>query len=102
MPNERKLNVGHLRRYKLQAVDLVLRWSSAIRFRLIEGRRADYPVSIMCDLLGVSPAGYYEVEQRGATRNRRRRRPTTPATLLPADHAAEICSERTNGFAKGR
>ena len=30
-----------------------------MRFRFIEDRRADYPVRIMCDVLGVSPAGYY-------------------------------------------
>ncbi len=30
-----------------------------MRFRFIEDRRADYPVTIMCDVLGVSPAGYY-------------------------------------------
>src|SRR5205085_6190367 len=34
-------------------------WSSEMRFRLIEDRRTDYPVTIMCDVLGVSPAGYY-------------------------------------------
>jgi len=30
-----------------------------MRFRFIEDRRADYPVKIMCDVLSVSPAGYY-------------------------------------------
>jgi hypothetical protein len=30
-----------------------------MRFRFIEDRRADYPVTIMCAVLGVSPAGYY-------------------------------------------
>ena len=30
-----------------------------MRFRFIEDRRADYPVTIMCDVLGVSLAGYY-------------------------------------------
>src|SRR5258706_12824677 len=30
-----------------------------MRFRFIEDRRADYPVTIMCDVLAVSPAGYY-------------------------------------------
>src|SRR6202007_723464 len=34
-------------------------WSSEMRFRFIEDRRADYPVTVMCDVLGVSPAGYY-------------------------------------------
>src|SRR3981189_3161649 len=28
-----------------------------MRFRFIEDRRADYPVTIMCDVLGVSPPG---------------------------------------------
>src|SRR5947209_2015835 len=39
-------------------VDRDLCWSSDMRFRFIEDRRADYPVRIMCDALGVSPAGY--------------------------------------------
>jgi hypothetical protein len=30
-----------------------------MRFRFIEDRRADYRVSLMCEVLGVSPAGYY-------------------------------------------
>ena len=30
-----------------------------MRFRFIEDRRADYPVTVLCDVLGVSPAGYY-------------------------------------------
>jgi HTH-like domain len=30
-----------------------------MRFRFIEDRRADYPVTIMCDVLGVSSAGCY-------------------------------------------
>jgi len=30
-----------------------------MRFRFIEDRRADYPVTIMCGVLGISPAGYY-------------------------------------------
>src|ERR1700685_2239273 len=40
-------------------IDRDLCWSSEMRFRFIEDRRADYPVTIMCDVLGVSPAGYY-------------------------------------------
>ncbi|WYJ39267.1 IS3 family transposase [Bradyrhizobium sp. 2S1] len=34
-------------------------WGAEMRFRFIEDRRADYPVTILCDVLGVSPAGYY-------------------------------------------
>jgi putative transposase len=30
-----------------------------MRFRFIEDRRSDYPVRVMCDVLDVSPAGYY-------------------------------------------
>jgi hypothetical protein len=40
-------------------VDCDLCWSSEMRFRFIEDRRADYPVTVLCDVLGVSPAGYY-------------------------------------------
>jgi hypothetical protein len=34
---------------------------------LIEDRRADYPVTLMCDVLGVSPAGYYAWPSRPET-----------------------------------
>ena len=39
-----------------------------MRFRFIEDRRADYPVTIMCDVLGVSPAGYYAWRSRAESR----------------------------------
>ena len=39
-----------------------------MRFRFIEDRRADYPVRIMCDVLGVSPAGYYAWRTRPESR----------------------------------
>jgi hypothetical protein len=39
-----------------------------MRFRFIEDRRADYPVRIMCDVLGVSPAGYYAWRSRPESR----------------------------------
>ena len=46
-----------------------------MRFRFIEDRRDDYPVVIMCDVLGVSPAGYYawrsRPESRRSAANRR-------------------------------
>ena len=39
-----------------------------MRFRFIEDRRADYPVTLLCDLLGVSPAGYYAWRSRPESR----------------------------------
>src|SRR6202048_4819124 len=49
-------------------IDRDLCWSSEMRFRFIEDRRADYPVTIMCDVLGVSPAGYYAWRARPESR----------------------------------
>ncbi|HEY5306618.1 MAG TPA: IS3 family transposase [Pseudolabrys sp.] len=43
-------------------------WNTDMRFRFIEDRRADYPVTIMCDVLGVSPAGYYAWRSRPESR----------------------------------
>ena len=45
-------------------VDRDLCWNADMRFRFIEDRRADYPVTILCDVLGVSPAGYYAWRSR--------------------------------------
>jgi putative transposase len=39
-----------------------------MRFRFIEDRRTDYPVRILCDVLGVSPAGYYAWRARPESR----------------------------------
>jgi putative transposase len=39
-----------------------------MRFRFIEDRRADYPVTILCDELAVSPAGYYAWRSRSESR----------------------------------
>src|SRR5215470_5123180 len=39
-----------------------------MRFRFIEDRRADYPVTLLCDVLGVSPAGYYGWRSRPESR----------------------------------
>src|SRR3981189_783255 len=48
-------------------VDRDLCWSSEMRFRFIEDRRADYPVTIMCDVLRVSPVRYYAWRVRQET-----------------------------------
>ena len=39
-----------------------------MRFRFIEDRRGDYPVTIMCSVLDVSPAGYYAWRTRSESR----------------------------------
>src|SRR5260370_13453075 len=39
-----------------------------MRFRFIEDRRVDYPVTSLCDVLGVSPAGYYAWRSRPESR----------------------------------
>jgi transposase InsO family protein len=39
-----------------------------MRFRFIEDRRADYPVRILCEVLGVSPAGDYAWRSRPESR----------------------------------
>jgi transposase InsO family protein len=39
-----------------------------MRFRFIEDHRADYPVTVLCDVLGVSPAGYYAWRSRPESR----------------------------------
>jgi transposase InsO family protein len=39
-----------------------------MRFRFIEDRRADYPVTVLCDVLAVSPAGYYAWRSRPESR----------------------------------
>jgi putative transposase len=39
-----------------------------MRFRFIEDRRVDYPVTVMCGVLGVSPAGYYAWRSRPESR----------------------------------
>jgi putative transposase len=63
-----------------------------MRFRFIEDRRADYPVSIMCDVLGVSPAGYYawraRPESRRSAANRELVDDIGGSTATPADAMA--------------
>src|SRR3979490_2039665 len=63
----RERAAAHGARY-FKKVDRDLCRSSEMRFRFIEDRRADYPVTIMCDVLGVSPAGYYAWRARPESR----------------------------------
>jgi hypothetical protein len=63
---------AHGARY-FKKVDRDLCWSTDVRFRFIEDRRAEYPVTIMCGVLDVSRAGYYawrgRPESRRSTEN---------------------------------
>jgi len=54
----RERAVAHGARH-FKNVDRDLCWNVDIRFRFIENRRADYPMTVLCDVLAVSPAGYY-------------------------------------------
>ena len=63
----RERAVAHGARH-FKKVDCDLCWSSEMRFRFIEDRRADYPVRIMCEVLEVSPAGYYAWRSRPESR----------------------------------
>jgi transposase InsO family protein len=82
-----------------------------MRFRFIEDRRADYPVTILCDVLGVSPAGYYawrsrpESERSAANRDlvediRRVHRDTSGRYGSPRIHAELKAQGR--GASRGR
>jgi hypothetical protein len=68
----RERAAAHRARY-FRKVDRDLCLSSEMRSRFIEDRRADYPATIMCGVLGVSPAGYYagraRLESQRATAN---------------------------------
>jgi hypothetical protein len=59
---------------KYETSCVACRVSRIDRFRFIEDRRADYPVRILYDVLGVSPAGYYR-DPNLAPRSRRCSRP---------------------------
>ena len=51
-----------------------------MRFRFIEDRRVDYPVRVMCAVLGVSPAGYYAW----------RSRPSSQRSIVNRDLLSEV------------
>jgi len=53
-----------------------------MRIRFIEDRRADYPVSLMCDVLGVSPAGYYAWRTRPESRRAEGDEQSAPGSTL--------------------
>jgi hypothetical protein len=60
-----------------------------MRFRFVEDRRTDYPVTIMCGVLGVSPAGYYAWR---SIANRELVNDIKRSTVMPADAMAARAS----------
>ena len=62
-------------------------------FRLIDAKKAQHRVSLLCDVLGVSRAGYYVWRQRPASARRRR-----DADVLDAIRAIHAESDATYGW----
>jgi putative transposase len=62
-------------------------------FRLIDAKKAQHPVSLLCEVLGVSHAGYYAWKQRPASARRRR-----DSELLDAIRAIHEESKGTYGW----
>ena len=62
-------------------------------FRLIDAKRAQHPVSLLCSVLGVSRAGYYAWNDRPASARRRR-----DEVLLGEIHAIHDESKGTYGW----
>src|ERR1700757_4417520 len=66
-----------------------------MRFRFIEDRRADYPVALMCDVLGVSPAGYYAWRSRPESRR-------SAANRALVDHIRRVHSDTRGRYGSPR
>jgi putative transposase len=62
-------------------------------FRMIDAKRAQHPVSLLCSVLGVSRAGYYAWKRRPASARRRR-----DAELLDAIRIIHAESKATYGW----
>jgi putative transposase len=62
-------------------------------FRLIDAKRAQHPVSLLCEVLGVSRAGYYAWKRRRVSARRRR-----DEQLLDAIRAVHGDSKATYGW----
>jgi putative transposase len=62
-------------------------------FRLIDAKKAQHPVSLLCDVRGVSRAGYYAWKQRPVSTRRRR-----DGELLDAIRAVHADSNATYGW----
>jgi hypothetical protein len=67
--------------------------SPVMCFRLIDAKRAQHPVSLLCSVLGVSRAAYYAWKDRPASQRRRR-----DAELLDEIRAIHKHSKGTYGW----
>jgi putative transposase len=66
-----------------------------MKFRLIEDQRAAFPVRVLCDVMGVSPAGYYAWRSRPeSARKTENRAPLTEIRRLYAAHRGRYGAPR--------
>ena len=100
----RERAVAHGARH-FKNVDRDLCWNVDIRFRFIEDRRADYPVTVLCDVLAVSPAGYYAWRSRSkswrSASNPYPRKTSSGSIAKPRDPMVTRIHRRTEGSAPG-
>src|SRR5262249_30718708 len=70
-PRREQAPPGRARHFKKSGG--VLRQGGAMTFRFIEEHRQRWPVRLLCETLGVSPAGYYAWRRRPASAREQRR-----------------------------
>src|SRR5262249_49133126 len=92
-PGREQAPPGRARHFKKSGG--VLRQGGAMTFRFIEEHRQRWPVRLLCETLGVSPAGYYAWRRRPASAREQRRDPLpVEIRAVPAEVKARYGSPR--------